>query len=49
MKDTKNRKMKTLIKIRRFWNLNPATKVHSSPKGKKGYNRQKNKKGDNNE
>jgi hypothetical protein len=27
------------IKIRKSWGFNPATKVHSTPKGLKGYDR----------
>ena len=30
--------------IRKTWSFNPATKVHSSPKGAKGYSRSGNKK-----
>ena len=31
------------IKIRKYWGMNPATKVHSTPKGKKGYERKESK------
>jgi len=36
--------MVTKIKIRKQWSINPATKVHSSKKGKKGYKRSETKK-----
>lgn len=31
------------VKIRKFWDINPAEKAHGSPKGEKGYNRKSNK------
>ena len=31
------------IKIRRNWGFNPSQRPHSSPKGKKGYDRKENR------
>jgi hypothetical protein len=31
------------IKIRKMWSINPAEKIHSTPKGDKGYSRNDNR------
>jgi len=35
--------MKPQIKVRKSWNRNPVQRPHSSPKGKRGYNRKESK------
>jgi len=30
------------VKVRKFWDIDPAEKVHGSPKGEKGYSRKSN-------
>lgn len=43
---TRNSRVHHVLKLRkrRTWGINPATRVHSTPKGKKGYSRRHGKK-----
>jgi hypothetical protein len=43
MKRKGKKKKTTEIKIRKTWGFNPATRFHSTDKGKKGYDRKQNK------